>query len=146
MRLLELLKEVGANIPDTLTMDNAIYIRGRKVHADAIAKIASVDDHASMNAKGWRMLENVEIVQQHFLAGSTPDREISDLAECGLAEDHDALETLRQIVTPSAVEQRYGTPADTVRDACQTGQILAVKSGDTWIMLDYDAKERWGGK
>lgn len=146
MRLLELLSEIGTNIPHVLTMEDAIYIRGRNIRPESIAKIAPADDRAAMNGKGWRQLAYLEAIQQHFLAGSTAAQEIADLAEYGLSEDQDALETLRQVITPSGVEQRYGVPADTVRDACQKGQILAVKSGDTWIMLDYDAQERWGEK
>lgn len=51
---------------------------------------------------------------------------------------------LESVVTPAEIEALYGVKADTVRDACERGWIMARKSGSTWLIPAKAAKERWG--
>lgn len=145
-RLLQVLSEIMNEIPDTLTDTNAVYVRGRNVRPDMIARVASARRarYDEMRAAGWRMAENVTIVQEHALAGATPESEIARLRKDGLREDREGIEILRTVLTAAEASFLWGIDPRIVRDACEKGQILARKSQGTWLILREEALRRWG--
>ena len=142
-RLLEIIQSALVDMPDTLTMDDGIYIRGRIIKPDAIAKIGPTDDRKAYT--GWHLVDPVQFVQlRHIEQDMNAEDIMRDLLERGwLREDQYAFETLEQIVTAAEVSELWGVKEDTVRDACQRRQIVARKSGGTWLMLYNDAEKRW---
>ena len=146
--LIEVIQSAITNIPDVLTMDESIYIRGRRIAPDVAAKIAPTDDKHTENERGWYLLEIVEFIQEHVLEESTTaEDELTKLQERDwLRQDQETIEMLHEVVTSKEVSELFGVKEDTVRDACQQKQIVARKSGATWLMLRSAAKARWGNK
>lgn len=147
-KLLEALETVITNIPDILTMDDSIYIRGRKIAPDVSAKIAPTDDRHIENERGWYILELVCFIQEHAIdKPTTAEAELAELQERDwLRQDQEIVAMLSEVVTSKEVAELFGVKEDTVRDACQQKQIVARKSGGTWLMAMHDAKTRWGKK
>ena len=144
-KLLEILETILENTPDILTMDDAIYIKGRRIAPDVLAKIAPTDDQHVENGRGWYILEIVEFIQEHD--PTTPETELANLQQRGwLRQDQEIVAMLHEVVTAKEIAALFGIKEDTVRDACQRRQIVARKSGTTWLLMLEEAKQRWGKK
>jgi hypothetical protein len=50
---------------------------------------------------------------------------------------------LDRVWTVAECAQIFGLDVSTVRRACERKQVLARKSGATWLISVYDAQSRW---
>lgn len=141
--LLNLIKEITTDIPDILSSNESIFIRGRNITPNAQAKCV-----AKTMQGDWHELTLVMFIQEHAIDNPewTPEGEIEALKADGLSEDWDIIEILEQVVTAKEVSQLLGIKVDTVLDACEKKQILSRRSGTTYLMYLPDAKKRWDKK
>lgn len=144
MRLLDLLRGMAQHVPDIIQFNDALYIQGRIIKPEARAKIAPLTEAEALAVTHWRLAKNAGEIYVRLAEGQTPDTIFDAMQMAGLEADAEALESLRQVVTPAEVSERFCVKADTVRDACERGQIPARRSGATWLMLYEDAERRWG--
>lgn len=82
-------------------------------------------------------------------------KKLSDYEECksavetcclNHAEDKEDEETLNAIMTAGEAAEEFGLAESTVRQAINREQIVARKSGGTWLILRKHAEARWGKK
>lgn len=145
MNVLEAVRRVTSDLPNTLTMDEAIYVRRRKFNADSMAKIAPADEADEMESHGWHLLEYVQFLQVRAIEErETPDQAVLRLRCTGLRSDAHKREIIEQVITASGAADLFNVAYDTVNDACQQGHIFAMKDKGTWIMLRDEADSRWG--
>jgi hypothetical protein len=69
--------------------------------------------------------------------------EVSDMEQAKWIQEQAAKEELESVLTASEVDEIYNLATGTARQACNRGQIVARKSGATWLIRKADASEMW---
>ena len=139
--LAQIIEKIAA-APDTfLGSSEDVYIQGHDIHLNSLAVIS-----AERPGEDWHLWECVQYVAEDVIDEKSTQQIIAESKKRGLREEVAAREVLGEVITAAEAATLYGLAEDSVRKACQRHQLVARKSGGTWLLLREDAESRWGKK